>query len=464
MKGLKRALSLTMAAAMVFGLFTMTASADTNNSSTTATVNSKTKSESPITELPIYKVVKTNQGAILPTETFTIAIAQAGEDDLEDADGKTLTVNGIPIEVGPDFTTKTVSYTFDASCDTSTGTVKGEDVLINGTAQGVKSFDFTELNFTSTGIYRYYITESIPNPADTYITYDESKYQVDLYVYSYKVLDCNDTSEDHQHTDACYKNTYGVGHIVAAKVDSNGTVEEKPDNITFTNTVNVAELKVSKTVVGEEYTDDEAFKFHIMIPVGGDTITLEQDEKITAIIYDVTTVEDEVNGGTKEVKTKNSEVTIKVNGSKENDGSDGNDVVTVNAAYVKENGTEFTLKKDQVLEITAPQSMIFYVYEEDVTGEGYTQYYEYTESGDRNSVTLDNNTRGTKANAIENNAPRVIKGTVNSDGTTVAYTNSRVVTPDTGVSVDLIPYVLVAVIAACGAILLISAKKRRTNR
>jgi hypothetical protein len=49
---------------------------------------------------------------------------------------------------------------------------------------------------------------------------------------------------------------------------------------------------------------------------------------------------------------------------------------------------------------------------------------------------------------------------VNTTSTTVTFTNKRELTTPTGISVDVIPYVLVMLIAVCGAVLFISKKRR----
>jgi hypothetical protein len=103
------------------------------------------------------------------------------------------------------------------------------------------------------------------------------------------------------------------------------------------------------------------------------------------------------------------------------------------------------------------------VEEADVTDEDYIQYYEYEESGkltSTQSTTLGNNTEEPQDAIDKNGNCVVVKGTVNHNGTKVTYTNTRIVNVATGVSVDLIPYVLVMLIAVCGAVLFISKKRR----
>jgi hypothetical protein len=110
--------------------------------------------------------------------------------------------------------------------------------------------------------------------------------------------------------------------------------------------------------------------------------------------------------------------------------------------------------------------MIYFVEEADVTGEGYTQKYTYIEEGRRSTVTVDNNTGSTDEDAIaavDENGSVVIKGTVNTTKNEVNFINTRYINTETGISLDLIPYVLILTAAVCGGILFF-VKKRRTDR
>jgi hypothetical protein len=462
MKKSKRILSLALAATMALGAFSMSASA---LDSTTTTI---TPSTTPITQIPIYKSVKINAGASIPEETFKLVMSRASDDDVKDQK-----VGTVPVEVGPALTegegTSYVQYTFNGNNDTSSSsasqvTIKGEDVILGykeaeeeggeetPILQGTKYIDVSGLTFDHSGIYRYYVSED-PTDVDSYISTDENKFMVNLYVYPYNVLKAgeDEQGEDHTHEAACYEQKYLIGHVAVTKLNKDGEAIDKPSEIRFTNTINAADLEIRKVVTGQEYTDDEDFTFYIKIPEGGDNIDLSAGSSLTGTIYNITTVEDEATGESKEARTVASTITLNVKGK--------NEAGTV-ATGESGDYNAFTLKKDQVLVITAPVSMVFYVAEKNVTGEGYTQVYQYEESGQRSTETLSKNTGENTANAIVNNEMYILKGTVNTNGTKVTYTNSRIQNVSTGVSVDLIPYVLVMLIAVCGAVLFISKKRR----
>jgi hypothetical protein len=124
--------------------------------------------------------------------------------------------------------------------------------------------------------------------------------------------------------------------------------------------------------------------------------------------------------------------------------------------------TEFKLKNGEYLEILgAPVTMVYKVAEvtdtEEFQKEGYTVSYLYEEYGANNTGTV---TVG-DAQEVEGN---VVQGTINTKSNEVTFINTREIeVPNSGISVDLLPYALVLLVALCGGILLIVSKKRRTN-
>jgi hypothetical protein len=336
----------------------------------------------------------------------------------------------------------TVTYSFNSS-DTAKVTIpeNATDATVGTVTKNDKKFDLTHANFRNTGIYRYYITETAVNNPEPYITYSKDKYIVDLYVFNGPTVDNKATFEVKGAT---------VYKIVPVK-ENNVVVDTvsvvKPTDITFTNKINTNLLTIKKTVEGEEYTKDEQFNFWIKIPTGGDTITLEEDTKISAQIYNS-------NGLVNDSRSdENGYLELTVNGDKLEDKGQSETYESVT-----QDGTPFQLKSGEELRIYAPITMIYYVVEADYSGEGYTQTYTYYESGSKTSTTVGN---VTDDDEIVNAKKVVIKGTVNSDTNTVAYTNSRNITlPDTGINLDVVPYILLTLIAVCGGILFISRKKR----
>jgi hypothetical protein len=476
MKKCKRILSLALAATMVVGMFAISASAE-EEGATPSTTPSTAKStypqlvgsvDTPIEELPVVKTVTVNTpGVSLPSETFYLQMAPATAADLtktvQTDDGTTTEAvtdaNGNKLEIGPALTTPIVSYDFSAADNTSlnNGTVKKSDKSFSLT------FDTDDANyFNHTGVYRYLITEVLPvknddgditsytpavNVEKDYIQYDTTTYYADLYV---------------------QQNSSG-DYVVVNTIVHKGDETEKPTEITFANKVAVANITISKTISGLAYKNDELFDFYILIPAGGDTITLASGEKIQAEIRSSTTgelVADERTNNTGKLE------------------------LTVNGDTIEDNvmtyGTRFQLKDGEFLKVYAPVSMIYKVCEADYSAEDYVTTATYTERGDFVS-TSDVNTKANNGKTFVADADSVdtdkglladfkvdekatyanedkivcVRGTTNDTTNTVAFTNKRTVdVPNSGISVDLIPYVLVMLIAVCGAVLFISKKRR----
>jgi pilin isopeptide linkage protein len=401
MKKLQRALALALAAMLTLGLFSVGVSA---------------KSATPTETLEVKKNVQIKQNSTIPNENFVFQMVPATEDELQDESGNALkTATGdIEIKSGPELkkdgvTDNTISIAFGSNDDTSTAAT-GNTAIVTKTA----TFDLTKIAFTDVGVYRYYITEVAGT--NTFIDYDDAKYQVDLYVYK-------------------YDNSFGVGDVVVAKVGS----DAKPTDIAFTNDIKTCDMTISKTVSGDEYTTNEGFTFYLRIPAGGDKITLSAGDTIHAEIW------------SKKTNTMISENDIKV--KRDLNAGEAMDMTNEELAQA------FTLHDGEYLKVEAPVSMIFFVSEANVTAEGYEQKYTYTESGTHNSETKDNNTSTPTAAINEDGSMVILKGTVNDGMTKVEYTNTRNVTPDTGLSLDMVPYVLITLIAVCGVALLVCKKK-----
>lgn len=415
MTKLKGIFSMALASVMALSLITVPAFAEgtseTTSEATTEAAASTTTTRTTVESIPVSKTISVNRSASIPQETFTFTMTPA-----TDAQVKDVKVGSVPVEKGVALTDNEVTYTFTSKDTASVDTT-------NKLTKSTESFDVTSANgvtFGHAGIYRYYIEETLPKTQEPYITYSNVKYMVDLYVYSVG------------------KDTYLPQGTSVTKIVSgtNGDTKTtvKPTDINFENKINTYDLNIRKVVSGEEYKDDEAFDFWIMIPVGGETITLTQDATISAQICDA-------NGTV-------SNVTLKVNGDK--------DLATYD--YVKATGTNFQLKNGQYLQICAPATMIYYVVEDDYENEGYVQIYTYDEEGVKDSSTKSSEaTLGVEYDAHN----KVVKGTVNTATNEVEFINSRTIEEvNTGISLDVLPYVLIVLMAICGVILFAVRKRR----
>jgi hypothetical protein len=421
MKKIKRAFALALASAMILGMFSMTASADESANLTGSTDN-------PIESIPVHKIVNCTKGAALPDVKFYLQMAPAEDLTGEEKVGGTLdettneVKNATTVQKGIELSNPIVTFEFDSSSRTLTGEAEADGAF------NIKSFTGT---FPSSGVYRYYITEVVQDSeagtyrnvqasdnAKSYITYDTSKYIVDLYV-----------------------STKGDSYVVTGVAVQKEGLEKKPEQIDFSNSINVSTITITKQTSGALYTSNEKFKFHILIPEGGDTITLTGQDTLQAVVKD----------------TKNNTLrsyTLKVAG----DNID---------ADMETYGTYFELGSNETLEITAPVTMIYKVHEEDYSSEGYTTEASYdvdngTEAILKNKDGLDKTyTEQVTVNGTETNCVTV-RGTTNKGSNTVIFTNTRH-EPEvgTGINLDFIPYVVVlALVVAAGSVLLVYKKKK----
>jgi hypothetical protein len=487
MKRMKRTLSIALAMIMALGLLTVSAyaagdeedktsgdesSTTQTNTDTGSSSTSSTKSTTPLASIPVTKTVEIAKDAAIPAETFTFTITPATDTELTTTSGAAQ-AGGLTVKKGVALTSSTVTYTFNSNDVTS----EAKEKDANGTSTELKttdgktyaevkktgqSFDLSGVTFPSTGVYRYYVTENASstetNSASAYINYDtNTKYEVDVYVYSYPV-----TGDDGKTTDQ-----YRPGNILIKKMvytpksvggtqvyswgyaSENGTMV-KPDACNFTNTINVNTITIKKILSGESYSTNEKFKFYIRIPAGGTTITLQKGSYITADVY---------NADGTFARHNNIQV---VEGVKDEDVS-GMDFKDSNIAQMVE------LEAGQYLEITAPVSMIYFVAEDsDYTAkEDYTQTYSYTETGDRSTDTMKTVTDQPAVDFDEDTntySSIIVKGTTNTGTNKVVFTNTRNINVETGVNVEVLPFALVLVIAGCGAALYLSNKKRTEDR
>jgi hypothetical protein len=398
MKKLHKILALALAVGIVVCSLVTSAFAEGDGSSSGSSgsgsgVTPETTTITRITELEASKTAKIGKNAAIPETTFTITMVPATETEINGAK-----VGTVAVKPGLELANDTVSLTFGATTeDTSTGEV---------TKAG--EFNLTSFKnnayFEKSGVYRYYVTETLPTTVPSYITYDTSKYEVDLYVYP----------------DSEGTNKLSIQDIVTTKVGDS----EKPQTINFENTFAMAEIEISKTVEGYEYTENEEFDFYVKIPVGGDTIVLAQNQEISAEIWDAT--------------GKISDVILKVNGTNDSDN-------------VQRDGTNVKLKNGQKLKITAPVSMVYFVEEADYSNEGYVTTWNYEEAGTFRDG------KNIEEKAVTDQ--RVVNGTTNTKTNKVEFTNKRELTVQSGIVLDVMPYAIVMAIAVAGAVLFIVKKR-----
>jgi hypothetical protein len=265
------------------------------------------------------------------------------------------------------------------------------------------SFDLSGIDFSADGegIYRYKVYEEADS-SNNHITFDSSVFVVDLYVDK-------------------------TGNIIYIQASKNN--DKQP--IIFKNKCTTTTIEITKTVVGDFTDPEQEFEFEIKIPVGGDDITLEEGDVMNASKEDT--------NSTKTTLKDLNETEIIATGDK-NDADSG--------------WQTFTLRDGEKLIIdNVPVGLIFWVREK-VDSNGKVGVYtpSYAIAQYTNTITKD--TTYTNGNPEE-------KITTTSKNNIVAFVNTRE-DIDTGIVLDVMPYVVVVLIAAAGIVLFF--RKRKTVR
>jgi hypothetical protein len=418
MRKIKQILSVALASTMLMGLTATSASAY-DISTDTDIIKSTYKDENGFwTQLPFDKILTVDKDMNIPAgTTFSFSMEPRTVND-GDVVGTEKVKTGTPL--GDANATVTISYSNDDLKDSSITQAVTDSTNVTVTKVGV----FTLPTFTQTGIYRYTVKEVVPadNAKQTYITYDtEDIYRVDLYV----------TSKDVNN-----KEEIGISHIVAVDL----TQAQNKDNIIFRNSIGSAGLTIQKALSGNGASKNDQFQFFIKIPEGGDNLTLNADTKFEAVYH-------KQDGSTEPV-------TINVAGEKE-----GNVPVTraTDGTFSSDmTGAQgFILKGGESLTFTnLPVGMIFYVTEGNYTDDGYTTTAEYvaTGTGANSASFTQGGDNGTQT-----------KGTIASGDNTMTFTNTKNLTPDTGINVDVLPYVLAMLLTVAGIVWFVFKKRRNTR-
>jgi pilin isopeptide linkage protein len=234
MKKLRKLFTALLTTAVVCGMTAATAFA--SGPQDVGTITQSTA----VTGLTFTKNFVSENGGILPDETFTFTMTPDTRED-----GSNLTSEGLSIKSGPSLgENATVKLNFGADYDSEqTGT-----------------FSFSGITFTGPAVYRYTVQEVKPENANKDITYDTTVYTIDVLV-------------DNTSTPVAVLNA-GEGST---------TVVKKP--IVFTNHCATDELVISKTVTGAMGDKSKSFEFTLDIPASGDNIQLAAGAKITGEIH-----------------------------------------------------------------------------------------------------------------------------------------------------------------------------------
>jgi pilin isopeptide linkage protein len=401
---------MLLAATMVCGINSTTAFAESTPTDKAGLYGDGTTVQ---TTLPFTKVLEAPEGTVLQDQEFTFTMTAVAPESGEKLDDKV-------VKQGVDLTNKTIKVTIDTASEQwqDDAKVAGLSQTVDGWVENSEGFDISSSNitFTDTGVYKYTVTETAGDKA--YINYSNASFDVYLYV---------------------SKDSKGNFYVSFVQV-KNGT-DKTP--IVFKNTTNFSTIKVEKKVTDYENANSaEQFTFWIKIPVDGPAMTLESDAEFTATI-------------TRQNKTTDSP-SIDVGGASGTDFVEAdpkNNISADDAAAANEkNGWhKFTLANGESMIISnVPIGMIYYLAEEDASG--FDTYYQNVTG--KTPISDDINAYE------EKNTTSML--TTAADGNVTRFWNIKD-TPDTGIVLDVMPYVVVVLLAAGCAVLLI-AKKRRNAR
>lgn len=283
-------------------------------------------------------LVMDNQ-ANVPNATFTYAVT-AGNAKAYDVDGKKFQVlAGVDADkitmagVGTN-TANTIAYTpADTTANDENTMVKNYDKTTEKYALKTATLNFSKVQFTEPGVYRYIITEDGTNQAitndadltrvlDVYVNDASTETEKKLTIAGY-VLHSNENDEPDV---AAGENAGSTGIYVATK--SQG----------FTNEYDTSDLTFKKEVAGNQASHDKYFKF---------TVKITDAVKGTVYTVDVTGADDQ---------SKTNAATIAENAGKENVktmtvGADG----TISQDFYLQHGQEIKIQgiaKDTKYDVT----------------------------------------------------------------------------------------------------------------
>lgn len=376
------------------------------------------------------KYLVMDQQANVPNATFTYAVT-AGKAKAYDVAGKKFQVlAGVDADkitmagVGEGADVNKIAFKKGDDSDTHDTT---KDAYVKGLAEGKKyalktaTLDFSRVQFTEPGVYRYIITEGGTNQA---ITNDADLTRVlDVYV--------NDASTTDTDGNLIKKLTI-AGYVLhsnendepdVAAGENFGSDESYTDTKSqgFTNSYDTSDLTLRKQVTGNQASRDKYFKF-----------TLNIDKAQPNTKYDV--VIDDADA-----TSKSNAATIEANVGKAN----------VTSITTDENGKatqEFYLQHGQQVTVQGIAKDTTYALTEN------TEDYKSTANTAANHVvTIKEGT-----NSAE------VKGTIASTDLTTGYLNTRDGVIPTGVIMTVAPFAAVTLLGAAGMVT-IKMKKREDD-
>ena len=265
--------------------------------------------------------------------------------------------------------------------------------------------NFSGIEFTAPGIYRYTITEATPTQSGIAIEGTETR-TLDVYV-QYK-----NTASEGEPPDYSESELEVSGYVLY-----NGTenISDANKSDGFTNTYTTYDLTLTKNVTGNQGDRDKYFEFTVNIAGA-------------------------VNGTVYTVDLSNADRSPSV------DGTTKSNPASLTATEGSVTGTYY-LKSGQSIKIQGlTEDTEYTISETSYSADGYTTIYK-----------IDNGTEVTSnATPSENNA----MGTAHH---TVTFTNSKSGSVPTGILLETAPYLILGAVVVAGLVVLFATRRRRTR-
>ena len=335
-----------------------------------------------------------NENAHVPDADFTFKIAPGTPVPADSASGMPAIYAGIGAP--------TVSVAAFSPDDTATTKVENNEVTLEtGEAYAKKqvTVDFSSVDFTAPGIYRYTITENDPTSQSGVEIEGNSTRTLDVYV---EYIDDSATN-------------LAVTHYVLQDGTDNPNSATKSKG--FTNTYTTYDLTLEKNVTGNQGDREKYFEF---------TVVISNAVEGTKYSVDVTTDADA------------------------NPTVDGDEKTNSDTLIVGENRTvtaTYYLKHGQSIKIQGlTEDTEYTISETSYSADGYTTTYK-----------IDNGTEvASNATPSENNAMGTAKHTV-------TFINSKSGTVPTGILLETAPYLILGAVVVVGLVVLFATRRRRTR-
>lgn len=390
-----------------------------------------TEADLKTTSFDKYLVMDVNANVPNATFTYTIVPDSAITADTENGTLAVLAGVGEPKlqGAGADDNIGKAVFTFSDVPIAESSVAQGDTPVFSTTGEGktsdekyakkTVSIDFSNVQFTEPGVYRYVITESGTNQG---VTNDAiSTRTLDVYVEDATASSEGITTKQLKITGyVMYSGTIETAPKATSNEDAespNNGAEAGTKSDSYTNTYSTHDLTFSKTVTGNQGSKDKYFKFTVNI-----------SGAVKGTIYDI----DLTNA----------------------DSKSGSNAATLTENQSKDNPTSMTAGED------GTSSADFYLqHGQSIVIKGLADGTAYTITEAQEDYAPTAAITGDTVGTTNNNSSVSDTG-LNSD-TTVAFTNNRNGVIPTGVLVSVAPIAIIGIAVIGGIVFLMIKNKRR---